>query len=400
MEHVNGNTSRVQFENHRFFHDLLGHQDEHLRGIEKAVGVKMATAGNALLITGDEMQRDLASRVATQLYGLLQNGYPVYPSDVDYAIRILSRDRSANLKDIFLDTVYISANRRTITPKSIAQKVYIDAIRRFDIVFGIGPAGTGKTYLAMAVAVAELMKHKVTRVVLTRPAVEAGEKLGFLPGDLAEKINPYLRPLYDALYDMVDYDRASKMIERGTIEVAPLAFMRGRTLNDSFVILDEAQNTTPEQMKMFLTRLGYGSKAVITGDVTQIDLPVGTRSGLKEAQHILRGIDGIKFAFFSEKDVVRHRLVQDIITAYERAQAEREKYEEEKREFRRQRAQERRNDRRFWQDTGSESPRAATVEQGDPTASRATAGGTEPRVSDGPGDSHPQSSVPPQRQTN
>ena len=197
--------------------------------------------------------------------------------------------------------------------------MYIDAIRRFDIVFGIGPAGTGKTYLAMAVAVAELMKHKVSRVVLTRPAVEAGEKLGFLPGDLAEKINPYLRPLYDALYDMVDYDRASKMIERGTIEVAPLAFMRGRTLNDSFVILDEAQNTTPEQMKMFLTRLGYGSKAVITGDVTQIDLPAGTRSGLKEAQQILRGIDGIKFAFFSEKDVVRHRLVQDIITAYERA---------------------------------------------------------------------------------
>ena len=228
MEHINENTSRVQFENHRFFHDLLGHQDEHLRGIEKAVGVKMTTAGNALLITGDEEQRTLAGRVATQLYGLLQNGYPVYPSDVDYAIRILSRDRSANLKDIFLDTVYISANRRTITPKSIAQKVYIDAIRRFDIVFGIGPAGTGKTYLAMAVAVAELMKHKVSRVVLTRPAVEAGEKLGFLPGDLAEKINPYLRPLYDALYDMVDYDRASKMIERGTIEVAPLAFMRGR----------------------------------------------------------------------------------------------------------------------------------------------------------------------------
>jgi len=399
LEHVNENTSRLQFENHRFFHDLLGHQDEHLRGIEKAVGVKMATSGNALLITGDQTQRDLASRVATQLYGLLQNGYPVYPSDVDYAIRILSRDRSANLKDIFLDTVYISANRRTITPKSVAQKVYIDAIRRFDIVFGIGPAGTGKTYLAMAVAVAELMKHKVTRVVLTRPAVEAGEKLGFLPGDLAEKINPYLRPLYDALYDMVDYDRASKMIERGTIEVAPLAFMRGRTLNDSFVILDEAQNTTPEQMKMFLTRLGYGSKAVITGDVTQIDLPAGTRSGLKEAQQILRGIDGIKFAFFSEKDVVRHRLVQDIITAYERAQAEREKYEEEKREFRRRRAQERRNDRRFWQDPGSEPPRVAAVEQSDPASSGATAGGAEPRVSGGQGDSRPESSVPPEGQT-
>ncbi|MBM4254928.1 MAG: PhoH family protein [Deltaproteobacteria bacterium] len=393
MEQVNENTSRVQFESHRFFHDLLGHQDEHLRSIERAVGVKLATSGNALLITGDEEQRSLASRVSTQLYGLLQNGYPVYPSDVDYAIRILSRDRSANLKDIFLDTVYISANRRTITPKSIAQKVYIDAIRHFDIVFGIGPAGTGKTYLAMAVAVAELMKHKVSRVVLTRPAVEAGEKLGFLPGDLAEKINPYLRPLYDALYDMVDYDRASKMIERGTIEVAPLAFMRGRTLNDSFVILDEAQNTTPEQMKMFLTRLGYGSKAVITGDVTQIDLPAGTRSGLKEAQHILRGIDGIKFSFFSEKDVVRHRLVQDIITAYERAQEEREKYEEEKRAFRRQRAQERRNDRRFWQDPRGESQRVSPVEQNNFTPSESTAGGTESRTGNGPGDSHPESSV-------
>ena len=325
LEHTSRDTARLQFENHRFFNDLLGRQDEHLRSIEKAIGVKLSASGSSLVIIGDDTQRELASRVATQLYGLLQNGYPVYASDIDYAIRILSRDRSANLKDIFLDTVYISAHRRTITPKSIAQKAYIDAIRKHDIVFGIGPAGTGKTYLAMAVAVADLMKHKVSRVVLTRPAVEAGEKLGFLPGDLAEKINPYLRPLYDALHDMVDFDKASKMMERGTIEVAPLAFMRGRTLNDSFVILDEAQNTTPEQMKMFLTRLGYGSKAVITGDITQIDLPTGTRSGLKEAQQILRNIDDIKFVFFSEKDVVRHRLVQDIITAYERAQAERER---------------------------------------------------------------------------
>ena len=250
----------------------------------------------------------------------------------------------------------------------------------------------------MAVAVAELMKHKVSRVVLTRPAVEAGEKLGFLPGDLAEKINPYLRPLYDALYDMVDYDRASKMIERGTIEVAPLAFMRGRTLNDSFVILDEAQNTTPEQMKMFLTRLGYGSKAVITGDVTQIDLPTGTRSGLKEAQQILRGIDGIKFAFFSEKDVVRHRLVQDIITAYERAQEEREQFEQEKRELRRQRAQERRNDRRFWNESRSESPRVTAVEQNDLASSGSTAGGAESRVDDRSRDSRAESSVSQERQ--
>ena len=242
-------------------------------------------------------------------------------SDVDYAIRILSGDSRAKLQDIFLDTIYISAHKRTITPKSIAQKAYIDAIRRYDIVFGIGPAGTGKTYLAMAMAVAELMKNNFVRIILTRPAVEAGEKLGFLPGDLAEKVNPYLRPLYDALHDMVDFDRARKLVERGTIEVAPLAFMRGRTLNDSFVILDEAQNTTPEQMKMFLTRLGYGSKAVITGDATQIDLPAGKPSGLKEAFRILRGVHGIRFVNFTEKDVARHHLVQEIITAYERDEA-------------------------------------------------------------------------------
>ena len=292
--------------------------------------------------------------MATQLYDLIQRGYPVYPSDVDYAVRILSRDRTANLQDIFLDTVYVSSNRRTITPKSLAQKAYIDAIRNYDIVFGIGPAGTGKTYLAMAVAVAELMKRKVSRVVLTRPAVEAGEKLGFLPGDLAEKINPYLRPLYDALHDKVDFERAQKMIERGVIEVAPLAFMRGRTLNDSFVILDEAQNTTREQMKMFLTRLGYGSKAVITGDITQIDLPAGTRSGLKEARHILRDVDGIQFTLFTEKDVVRHRLVQDVITAYERAQEAQERRAQESRALRRSRLQARSERRHQRNSTGSE----------------------------------------------
>ena len=400
MEQTNGNTSRIQFENHRFFHDLLGHQDEHLHGIEKALGVKIAASGNALLITGDEEQRALAGRVTTQLYGLLQNGYPVYPSDVDYAIRILSRDRSANLKDIFLDTVYISAHRRTITPKSIAQKTYIEAIRHFDIVFGIGPAGTGKTYLAMAVAVAELMKHKVSRVVLTRPAVEAGEKLGFLPGDLAEKINPYLRPLYDALYDMVDFDRASKMIERGTIEVAPLAFMRGRTLNDSFVILDEAQNTTTEQMKMFLTRLGYGSKAVITGDITQTDLPPGTRSGLREAQHILHDIDDIKFVFFSEKDVVRHRLVQNIITAYERAQEEKERVEQEKRELRRLRAQQARYDNRhLWQGPGSESDRTQMVGSDNSASPESDSSRVQPRPGDGPRDPQPEPPVSRKGQT-
>ena len=376
-------TSHIEFGNQRFLRDLLGQHDAHLRGLENALGVKISASGNALIIAGDEPQRELAGRVATQLYDLIQRGYPVYPSDVDYAVRILSRDHTANLQDIFLDTVYVSSNRRTITPKSLAQKAYIDAIRNYDIVFGIGPAGTGKTYLAMAVAVAELMKRKVSRVVLTRPAVEAGEKLGFLPGDLAEKINPYLRPLYDALHDMVDFGRAQKMIERGVIEVAPLAFMRGRTLNDSFVILDEAQNTTREQMKMFLTRLGYGSKAVITGDITQIDLPAGTRSGLKEARHILRDIDGIQFTLFTEKDVVRHRLVQDVITAYERAQEAQERRNQESRALRRSRLQARSERRHQRHGAGSESVPDPTLESNDPASPESETGRAESGFRDG-----------------
>jgi phosphate starvation-inducible PhoH-like protein len=241
---------------------------------------------------------------------------------VECAIRILSGDSRARLQDIFLDRIVITASKRVITPKSLVQKAYIDAIRQHDIVIGIGPAGTGKTYLAMAMAISELARNAYSRIILTRPAVEAGERLGFLPGDLAEKVNPYLRPLYDALHDMVDLEKAASMVERGIIEVAPLAFMRGRTLNDSFVILDEAQNTTSEQMKMFLTRLGYSSKAVVTGDVTQTDLPPGKTSGLKKAQQILQGIRGIEFVYFSEKDVVRHPLVQQIIQAYNQAEAE------------------------------------------------------------------------------
>ena len=281
--------------------------------------MRIAVNGTALKITGGHSEQALAGKLLGELYELLKGGYPIYASDVEYATRILRADRNAELKDIFLDTIYISAHKRVISPKSIHQKNYIDAIRNHDIVFGIGPAGTGKTYLAMAMALAALMKNQVTRMVLCRPAVEAGEKLGFLPGDLAEKVNPYLRPLYDALHDMVDFDRARKMLERGTIEVAPLAFMRGRTLNDSFIILDEAQNTTSEQMKMFLTRLGYSSKAVITGDITQIDLPSGKLSGLKEARTVLGETAGIRFVYFNEQDVVRHRLVQSIVTAYEAA---------------------------------------------------------------------------------
>ena len=288
-----------------------------MRTVETALGVRIGVTGTSLKISGAHAEQALAGKVISELYDLLKHGHPIYPSDVEYAIRIIRGDRNAELKDIFLDTIYVSANKRVISPKSINQKLYIDAIRAHDIVFGIGPAGTGKTYLAMAMALAALMKNQVTRMVLCRPAVEAGEKLGFLPGDLAEKVNPYLRPLYDALHDMVDFDRARRMLERGTIEVAPLAFMRGRTLNDSFIILDEAQNTTSEQMKMFLTRLGYNSKAVITGDVTQIDLPSGKLSGLKEASIVLGGTPGISFIRFNDRDVVRHRLVQSIILAYE-----------------------------------------------------------------------------------
>jgi len=307
----------LHFDDHRLFSELLGQHDAHVRSIEQGLGVTIAVSGSTLRIMGDHQSQAAAGKLLGDLYELLKRGNPIYSGDVEYAVRIVRADRNADIKDVFLDTVYISAHKRVIAPKSINQKRYIDAIRTHDIVFGIGPAGTGKTYLAMAMALAALMKNQVTRMVLCRPAVEAGEKLGFLPGDLAEKVNPYLRPLYDALHDMVDFDRARRMLERGTIEVAPLAFMRGRTLNDSFIILDEAQNTTSEQMKMFLTRLGYGSKAVITGDITQIDLPSGKLSGLKEARTVLSNTPGINFTFFNERDVVRHRLVQAVITAYE-----------------------------------------------------------------------------------
>ena len=308
---------KVVFDDLQLANALFGAHNENLRRIAKTVGVKINAKGNVLTIQGGDIDIQLSRRVLNDLYHLLQKGYPLYPNDIDYAIRIISDDWSVNLEEIFLDAVYISSKRKMITPKSLAQKRYIDAIRKYDLVIGIGPAGTGKTYLAMAMAVAFLMKQEVERIVLTRPAVEAGEKLGFLPGDISEKVNPYLRPLYDALHDMMDFDRASKLVEKGVIEVAPLAFMRGRTLNDSFIILDEAQNTGPEQMKMFLTRLGFSSKAVITGDITQVDLPENKTSGLIEIQGILKGIEGIEFVYFSDKDVVRHPLVQDIIKAYD-----------------------------------------------------------------------------------
>jgi phosphate starvation-inducible PhoH-like protein len=318
---VNGSGElTLTFDDNALLQNLCGERSRNLKLIEKSLQVKLKLRGDQITLFGEESDVKLAKRVLEELYGLLSEGYPLYPSDVNHAIQILSGQFKACLKDIFLDAVYVTSKKRIITPKSIAQKEYIEAIRSYDIVFGIGPAGTGKTYLAMATAISALNGGKINRIILVRPAVEAGEKLGFLPGDLAEKVNPYLRPLYDALHDMIDFEQTSALLQRGVIEVAPLAFMRGRTLNDCFVILDEAQNTTSEQMKMFLTRLGISSKAVITGDVTQIDLPNGTTSGLIETMEILAGIQGLKFVYFTDKDVIRHRLVQDIIKAYERAE--------------------------------------------------------------------------------
>ncbi len=309
---------RLELPDPRHVQTLVGEREAHLRELAQVVrDIQVSCRGNVLLIRGEPLGVELARAVLEQLYELVKEGYPLYRADIDHAVRILRRNRKARLKEIFLDAVYIVSGRRVISPKSLAQKEYIDAIRNNDIVFGIGPAGTGKTYLAMAMAIAAHAKRQVKRIVLTRPAVEAGEKLGYLPGTLFEKVNPYLRPLYDALHDMMDFDKASSLIERGVIEVAPLAFMRGRTLNDAFVILDEAQNTTSEQMRMFLTRLGFDSKAVITGDVTQVDLPPGTVSGLVEVQSLLRDIPGIRFCYFTRDDVVRHPLVQNIIDAYE-----------------------------------------------------------------------------------
>lgn len=307
---------KIVFSNNEFARALFGEREKNIKTIERLEKVKIHSRGNALTLSGDPLSVDLVENLLHQLYGLIEKGYPVFPTDIDYAHRILCENGATRIEDIFLDTVFISSKKRVIAPKSIAQKLYIDSMRTHDMVFAIGPAGTGKTYLAMAMAVSDLLEKKVSRIVLTRPAVEAGEKLGFLPGDLAEKVNPYLRPLYDALFDMLDFDKATALVHKGVIEVAPLAFMRGRTLNDSFVILDEAQNTTSEQMKMFLTRLGFGSKAVITGDVTQTDLPPDKLSGLIEVEGILRKKAGIEFVYFSEIDVVRHPLVQQIIRAY------------------------------------------------------------------------------------
>jgi phosphate starvation-inducible PhoH-like protein len=296
---------------------LFGSYDENLKHLESVFHVQIRTQGHELLVDGDDANVDRVDRVVSQLSDLMKDGYKLSNADVKTAADLVSQDPTIDIQDHFLKGSVTAAGKRRVAPKTINQRRYLDAIEAQDIVFGVGPAGTGKTYLAMAQAVSFLVAKKVSRIILARPAVEAGEKLGFLPGDLQEKVNPYLRPLYDALYDMLDVERVARYLERGTIEIAPIAFMRGRTLNDSFVILDEAQNTTSEQMKMFLTRLGFGSKAVITGDVTQIDLPTGRPSGLIEAMKVVNDIEGISFIYFDDRDVVRHRLVQQIVKAYE-----------------------------------------------------------------------------------
>src|SRR5947207_1853931 len=296
---------------------LFGSYDENLKHFESLFNVRIRTQGHDLLVEGESLNLDKVDRIIDQLSSLLRDGYKLSNADVKTASALMAENGAVDLRDHFLKGSITAAGKRRVAPKTVNQRRYLDAIDRHDIVFGIGPAGTGKTYLAMAQAVTFLVAKKVSRIILARPAVEAGEKLGFLPGDLQEKVNPYLRPLYDALYDMLDVERVARYLERGTIEIAPIAFMRGRTLNDSFVILDEAQNTTSEQMKMFLTRLGFGSKAVITGDITQIDLPTGRPSGLIEAMKVVHEIEGISFVYFDERDVVRHRLVQQIVRAYE-----------------------------------------------------------------------------------
>ena len=296
--------------------ELLGRNDDHLRTLESEFDVRIVARGHDIMVKGDERGVRRAERAITQLAELLRSGAPVRGGEVRAALRMIADDADADLKSVFSDAIAVPSRKKLITPKTRGQKRYVDAIRGHDMVFGIGPAGTGKSFLAVAMAVSALMKREVARIVLTRPAVEAGERLGFLPGDLYEKVHPYLRPLYDALYDMLEAEKVASLMEKGAIEIAPLAYMRGRTLNDAFIILDEAQNSTTEQMKMFLTRLGFGSKMVVTGDVTQVDLPRDQASGLVRVREILRDVEGLEFVELGNEDVVRHVIVQRIVEAY------------------------------------------------------------------------------------
>ncbi len=298
--------------------EFFGTYDGNIKYLESLLKVQIHIDGeNNLTIDGEDEHVQLVERLVEDYAQLRTEGVRFSNGDLKSIIRIISEDTSQSLRGVVSSSKSLQAGKRNVAPKTLNQKRYIEAIEKHDMVFGIGPAGTGKTYLAVSMAVRALLEKKISRIVLTRPAVEAGERLGFLPGTLQEKIDPYLKPLYDALYDMLDVERVDRNVERGVIEIAPIAFMRGRTLNDSFVILDEAQNTTTEQMKMFLTRIRYGSKAVITGDITQIDLPIGKMSGLIEARNVISGVEGISFIYFNERDVVRHPLVQRIVRAYE-----------------------------------------------------------------------------------
>jgi len=306
----------IQFDDLDILREVIGHRNTHLAFIEKHFPIKIYHRGNFLKLSGEEPVVDTVHKVIKEMIKSIEKGRALTIREIEFLCKNLKAN-DISIDELMEDVILITPRRKPITPKNLTQKQYVDAMRKNDIVFSIGPAGTGKTYLAVAVGVAHLINQDVQRIILTRPAVEAGEKLGFLPGGLAEKVDPYLRPLYDALYDMLDYEKVTRFIEKGIIEIAPIAFMRGRTLNDSFIIMDEAQNTTSDQMKMFLTRLGFNSKAVITGDITQIDLPKGQVSGLVEVQDVLKDIKGIDFIYFTEKDVVRHPLVQDVIRAYE-----------------------------------------------------------------------------------
>jgi len=296
---------------------LFGVHDQNIKYLESLLDVRIDARGQDVSIDGDPADVETAQRILEDFSDLFKEGKQFTDKELREAFAQIAEDRAFSLRDYFTKTRFNPAGKKQVAPKSVNQRKYIQAIQDNDVVFGIGVAGTGKTYLAVAMAVQALMQKQVNRIVLARPAVEAGEKLGFLPGDLQDKVDPYLRPLYDALFDLIDYERVTRLLEKRVIEVAPLAFMRGRTLSDAFIILDEAQNTTSEQMKMFLTRIGFGSKAVITGDVTQVDLPTGKRSGLIEAERILSKLEGIEFVYFTDKDVVRHKLVQMIIRAYE-----------------------------------------------------------------------------------